>query len=354
MSSSIDPRSARWSALVEADTQFDLDLADILDQYPDGAVRGAGGAVVAGAEPPATGAADATDAGETPRPTPFGAVVAAAAAAERFPAPSPGATPAVTDPPATAFAVPDAPNRNDTSVDVPVPLGGAVAPTTVDPGVESAVNPPTSVHSVFVTPPAGVPVVGPILPEPPAPVAAGRSDRRNARRARRRSRTLLVLAGVLAVALVAAGIGLAVATRDGGDGDEAAVAAPGQSVAAPPADATKPADDDATTDDASADGAVVDPAALEQAAGAVTTFLSVRGAEAERAVSSQGGRAELDAVLAATGATSVQGAPACSAAATAATFACVVDTDQGPITFTVGADADDPASSGFEVIGAAA
>lgn len=373
MSRSIDPRPVRSSALVDADTEFDLDLSDLLDQYPDGVIRGAGGAVVPipasthRDETPVVTAREVAPAPAAivplgdpwvvaPRPssprtdpadadpaqdrrgsaTPFGAVVAAAAAAERHPVPTAAAT-VEAEPPA-----------------VVVPVPGVEAPTTVDPAVASAVNPPTSVHPVFVTPPAGTPVVGPpIVPSAPAPAARPGPDRRSRRRARRRTRTVAVLAGVLAVALVAGGVGLAFATRDGGGGD-AAVTSPGGAVALPPADAQKPADDADPGAVADEPGAADDAIAVEQAADAVTTFLSVRGTDAERAVSSQGGRVELDGVLAVLGATSAQGAPACTAGPAAGTFACVLDTDRGPITFTVGPDVDDPASSGFEVIGAAA
>lgn len=306
MSRSVDPRPVRSSALVDADTQFDLDLSDLLDQYPDGVIRGAGGEVV-----------------PIPAPT----------HRDETPAVPAGVT--------------------DVHVNVATPPSG-IALTTVDPAVAAAVNPSTSVHPVFVTPPAGTPVVGPpIVPASAAIAARSAPDRRSRRRARRRTRTMTVLAGVLAVALVAAGVGLAFATRDGDRGDAAATS-PGGAVALPPADAQKPADDTDPGAVADESGTADDAIAVDRAADAVTTFLSVRGTEAERAVSSQAGRAELDGVLTALGATSAQGAPACTAAPAAGTFACVLDTDRGPVTFTVGPDVDDPASSGFEVIGAAA
>lgn len=415
MSRSTDHAAARLSALVDADTQFDLDLSDLLDQFPDGAARGAGGAVVPIPAPthrdetPAVTAREVAPAAVAivplgdpwvvaPRPssprtdpavadpsqdrrgsaTPFGAVVAAAAAAERHPVP-PAAAPVEVEPPAVAVAVAGAPvAAGRTAVDTAVPVAGVaatgpapavpagvtdvdlalptpgIAPTTVDPAVAAAVNPPTSVHPVFVTPPAGTPVVGPpIVPASPPGTALSGPDRRSRRRARRRTLTVTVLAGVLAVALVAGGVGLAFATRDGGGGD-AAVTSPGGAVALPPPEAQKPADDADPGAVADEPGTGDDAIALARAADAVTTFLSVRGTEAERAVSSQAGRAELDGVLTALGATSAQGAPACTAVPAGGTFACVLDTDRGPVTFTVGPDADDPASSGFEVIGAAA
>ncbi len=403
MSRSIDSSSVRSSAIVDADTQFDLDLADVLDQFPDGAVRGAGGAAVGTTPVPAADeapvavavvplgdpwvvartAAPTAAPGPAPggepggaapaprrRPTPFGEVVAVANAAARHPVPP--VTP-VADPPATAFVVPTGAPA-DPAVDPPTAVDGApMLPPTVVAAVPvagaagvatdamaRAVDPPTSVHSVFVTPPAGTPVVGASLPSAVVAGPAVGADRRTRRRARRRSRVVVALAGVLALALVGAGVGLAVATRDSGGGDEAAAAAsPGQSVALPPADAAKPADDAAdAADDAvpapAPDAPAVDPADLQQAADTVTSFLSVRGTDAERAVSSQGGRDQVDAALAASGATSAQGAPECTAGDVTGTFACVLDTDGGPITFTVGPDADDPASSGFEVIGASA
>lgn len=379
MSRSIDSSSVRRSAIVDADTQFDLDLADVLDQYPDGAVRGAGGAGVEAPTAPAAPAAAPADvapfvgvvplgdpwvvapaadgAVARPRPTPFGEVVAVANAAAQRPAPP--ADP-VADPPATAVPVPTslpAPVDRPTAVDeVPVPHPTVVAPVPVVGAADGAagararaVDPPTSVHSVFVTPPAGTPVVSSSGPSAAAAAPAAGADRRTRRRARRRSRVVVVLAGVLALALVGAGVGLAVATRDGGGADEAA-ASPGQAVALPPADAAKPDDDDAAAP--APEAPVVDPAEVQQAADTVTTFLSVRGTDAERAVSSRGGRDQLDAALAASGATSVQGAPQCAAGGAAGTFACVLDTDQGDLTLTVGADPDDPASSGFEVIAA--
>jgi len=381
MSRSIDSRPVRSSALVDADTQFDLDLSDVFDQYPDGAVRGAGGDVVGGAtaapapvaEEAAVPAAPVVPVGDPwvvapaaqaapaeRRATPFGEVVAVANAAARHPVPP---VVPVADPPATAFAAPVVDERDDpptaaagTSVFVPASVAGVALATAVDvpvdPAVARAVDPPTSVHSVFVTPPAGTPVVGPAVVAAPMPAAAARPPK-----ARRRSGVFVALAGLLALALVGAGVGLALATRDDGGNGAAAASAPGQSVALPPAETAKPADDDGADvqDDAAPAPAApaVDAAALEQAAGAVTTFLSVRGTDAERAVSSQGGRDAFTAALAASGATSAQGAPEC-AAGDAATFACVLATDQGDLILTVGADPDDPASSGFEVIAATA
>lgn len=401
MSPSIDPRSARSSALVDADTQFDFDLSEVLDQYPDAALRGAGGAVVAEvpvkpapdvpanarpvtgaiaeeaalpaapvvpvgdpwvvapnapAAPPKPAAVAAGEEVLPSRPAPFGAVVAATNAAARHAVPQ--VVPVV--PPATTSAVPvvdgrvDLPTGGDgTSVSVPAGGAGAAVATAVDvridPAVARAVDPPPAVHSVFVTPPAGTPIVGAAAMAP----TSGSAVPVRPAKARRRSGLFVALAGILALALIGSGVGLALATRDDdGAGDAAATTSPDQSVALPPADATKPADDAPAAP--APDATAVDAAALEQAADAVTTFLSLRGTDAERTVSSQVGRDEFTAAIAASGATSAQGAPECSVGDAAGTVACVLATDQGALTLTVGADPDDPASSGFEVIDATA
>ena len=337
------------------DTQFDLDLSDHLDQFPDGPVAPPAApfvAVVPVGDPwgvPADAAVTAEPV-DQPEPEPVVDVDAGAEILDESvhaDEPVPGVAAAVPADP-TAFAA-------TTVEDVPVPWAPTEGGTsTYAAALARAVDPPTSVHSVFaVTPPQGMPAVA-VPPVPPAPPAAAVGA---PKAARRRCRGVAVLAAVLALGLVAGGAGLAIATNEGGDdGGVAAADAPGQSVALPPAGAEADKPDDAPDDAAAPGDAVVPPVAdadgVAQATEAVQTFLAVRGTDDERAVSSQGGRGELDAAIAAIGRAVSQGDPACSAGADAGTFVCVLDTDQGPITFTVGPDADDPQTSGFEVIGA--
>ncbi|MCB1016150.1 MAG: hypothetical protein KDB10_13680, partial [Acidimicrobiales bacterium] len=96
-----------------------------------------------------------------------------------------------------------------------------------------------------------------------------------------------------------------------------------------------------------------DPDGAVQAAAAVDAFLAVRGTEDERAVSSAAGRAELDTVIGSIGRSVPVSGPTCTTGPATGTFTCVLPTDQGDLAFTVGPDVDDPATSGFEVIGAA-
>ncbi|MBL8775054.1 MAG: hypothetical protein JNK12_03945 [Acidimicrobiales bacterium] len=352
------------------DTQFDLDLSDHLDQFPDPVVpsdhdRGAGDLaadVVLGValvrDPWGMPAADGGDQVlDAPALTVTEAATEDVAVTDADPAPAV----AVAEPVVTTAAAAE-PAAATTVEDVPVPWVPAEGGTATYPAaVARAVDPPTSVHSVFaVTPPQGTPVV--VLPPlPPAPPSRGASSRA----ARRRRRVVAVLGAVLAAGLVAGGAGLAIATNDDGEGDVFEAASPGDTVALPPAgaQADKPDDDEVVPvvpaapdapDAADEVPAAGDAADLERAADAVTAFLAVRGTDDERAVSSQGGRGELDAAIAAIGRAVPQGDPACSVGAAAGTFGCVLDTDQGPITFTVGPDADDPQTSGFEVIGATA
>ena len=351
------------------DTQFDLDLSDHLDQFSDGPE----------VAPAAGGHGDLVDDqrgvddfdGVVPVGDPWGVPADEAVPADPVPEPEPEPVAAV-EAPADAATVEDvsvpwvpeggnaaavvgwveAPADAATVEDVPVPWVPAEGGTaTWAAAVARAVDPPTQVHSVFaVTPPQGTPaVVVPAVPPAP-PVDAPQA-------ARRRRRGVAVLAAVVAAGLVAGGAGLAIATNGGGDDGEVAVAdAPGQSLALPPAGAEADKPDDAPDDAVVPPVADADEAAhadgVAPATEAVQTFLAVRGTDAERAVSSQGGRAELDAAVATIGRAVPQGAPACSAGVDAGTFTCVLDTDQGPITFTVGPDTDDPQTSGFEVIGA--
>ena len=321
------------------DTQFDLDLSDHLDQFSDGPE----------VAPAAGGHGDLVDDqrgvddfdGVVPVGDPWGVPADEAVPADPVPEPEPEPVAAV-EAPADAATVEDvsvpwvpeggnaaavvgwveAPADAATVEDVPVPWVPAEGGTaTWAAAVARAVDPPTQVHSAFaVTPPQGTPAV----------VAAG---------------------------LVAGGAGLAIATNGGGDNGEVAVAdAPGQSLALPPAGAEADRPDHASAPDDADVPPVADADAhadgVAPATEAVQTFLTVRGTDAERAVSSQGGRDELDAAVATIGRAVPQGDPTCSAGVDAGTFTCVLDTDQGPITFTVGPDTDDPQTSGFEVIGA--
>ena len=338
-----------FSPIAFDDTQFDLDLSEHLDQFPDRP------APASASDEPAEAVTEPDDlVGVVPVGDPWGVPPAADRIPEVEPEPAPVAVVAAVEPPLYATTVEDIPVPWEPSV------GGTATSTAA---VARAVDPPTSVHSVFaVTPPQGTPVVAPAPVPPAGRVAVGRAPKA----ARRRRLGVAVLAVVLAAGLVAGGAGLAIATNGGGgEGDAGVAASPGQSVTLPPAgaEADKPEDDvaaPAAGDDAAPDDVVVPPVVepgaegATQASEAVQTFLAVRGTEAERAVSSQGGRDELDAAIAAVGPAVPSGDPACSVGATAGTFACVLDTDQGPITFTVGPDVDDPQTSGFEVIGATA
>lgn len=229
---------------------------------------------------------------------------------------------------------------------------------------------PVAPVDVFFTPPTGVPVAewpataeaGRAAAPPVGPVvgpAAGPS-RRERRRTRRRTRLVVLALGVVwAVALV--GVVAYAVGRDEGDRSAVPPAAASPDPA-PTADDTTA--DDTTADDGAADGAVAGDATADDggvdaaAAGgasdaqqAVRSYIATRGTDAERAFSSQGGRDELDAVIADLGRAVPQGDATCTAVGVAS-FTCVQDTDQGAITFTVGPDPDDPATSGFEVVGA--
>ncbi len=230
---------------------------------------------------------------------------------------------------------------------------------------------------VFFTPPTGIPVAArPATAEAGLAVApvvgpAAGPSRRERRRTRRRTRLVVLAVGMVwAVALV--GVVAYAVGRDEGDRSAAppAAASPDPAPAAGDATVDDAAPDDATDDDATddataadggADGAVagdatadvggVDAAASSDAQQAVRSYIATRGTDAERAFSSQGGRDELDAVIADLGRAVPQGDATCTAVGVAS-FTCVQDTDQGAITFTVGPDPDDPATSGFEVVGA--
>ncbi len=272
--------------------------------------------------------------------------------------------------PSTAASPDGAPSRlTVTEADMLAP----VAP--VAPIAPVAPVAPVTPVDVFFTPPAGLPVVEwpttavPGLADaPPVPAgglsAVGRS-RRERRQSRRRTRLMVVAVGAAwAVALV--GVVAYVVARD--DGDPSATPAP--AAAAPagtvPDAATAPdpapSDGDPATDAGDAvdggavDGGAVDGGAAAGATGdaqqAVRSYIATRGTDAERAFSSQGGRDELDAVIADLGRAVPQGEATCTAVGVAS-FTCVQDTDQGAITFTVGPDPDDPDTSGFEVVGAA-
>lgn len=236
---------------------------------------------------------------------------------------------------------------------------------------EADVLAPVAPVDVFFTPPAGLPVVEwPTAPAPgladappmPAggPSAVGRS-RRERRRSRRRTRLMVVAVGAAwAVALV--GVVAYVVARDDGDPSATptpAAAAPAGTVPdAATAPDPAPSDDDLATGAGDVvDGGAVDGGAAAGATGdaqqAVRSYIATRGTDAERAFSSQGGRDELDAVIADLGRAVPQGEATCTAVGVAS-FTCVQDTDQGAITFTVGPDPDDPDTSGFEVVGAQA
>lgn len=293
--------------------------------------------------------------------------------------------------------------HTEIDVDVPTQAAGATVPdrtaphsvdeafttttttaTTMFPGADSgrltvteadvlAPVDPVAPVDVFFTPPAGLPVapvaeglttaapslaaartVGPV----DGPSAAGPS-RRERRRTRRRTRLVVLAVGAAwAVALV--GVVAYVVAREDGDTTAATPAAASVADSTAPDNATPPApapsdDPAAAADDDAADDAAVGGAAAGDATDAqqaVRSYIATRGTEAERAFSSQGGRDELDAVIADLGPAVPQGDATCTAVGVAS-FTCVQDTDQGPITFTVGPDPDDPATSGLEVVGAA-
>ena len=310
------------------DTQFDLDLSEHLDQFPDPTVPSTEDRDPADAvDDPVVGVVPVGDPWGVPADADVGAdvvgvssVADAPTAVEDLPVSYPEAESVDASAEAPAFAA-------TTVEDVPVPWVPAVGGTaTLAEAHTGAVDPPTSVHSVFaVTPPQGTPVVA-VPPAPPVPPVA--APRRAPRSPRRRRGAIAVLAVLLAAGLVAGGAGLAVATSDGEEDRAGAVAAsPGETVTLPPAgaDADKPEDDPAAPaagDDAAPDDAEVPPVAdadadadaegVAQASEAVQTFLAVRGTDAERAVSSQGGRDELDATIASIGRAVPEGDPACS------------------------------------------
>ncbi|MCB1017907.1 MAG: hypothetical protein KDB10_22675, partial [Acidimicrobiales bacterium] len=89
-------------------------------------------------------------------------------------------------------------------------------PAAVPTEVAAAIDPPTSVHSVFVTPPAGTAVVVPPAPVP-TPVAPPVGP--GPRGGRRAGRRVLVGFGAVALAasLVAVGAGLALALSGADD-----------------------------------------------------------------------------------------------------------------------------------------